>query len=106
MRCALLCVLIVAQVSSACPQVEDIISSESRPLPPSAANGITKEMTVTEILNRLGPAARDVGSGLHVLQWDLTDGRVFFVSTPDACGKPMGLGYVERAPNKTIEPTR
>jgi hypothetical protein len=94
-----LCVLFVATVPSfACPQVEEIISSESKPLPPSATSGITKDMTVPEILKRLGPAARDVGSGLYVLQWDLTDGRVFFVSTPDACSKPMGFGYVERAP--------
>jgi hypothetical protein len=50
-------------------------------------------MTVREILQRLGPAARDVGSGLHVLEWDVTDGRKFRISTPGACDKPLHAGF-------------
>ncbi len=55
-------------------------------------------MSVMEIVKRIGPAMRDVGSGLHVLQWDVTDGRTFFVSAPSFCGKPVGMGFRKRWP--------
>jgi len=42
----------------------------------------------SKILKRLGPAAREIGSGLIILQWDVSDGRVFAVSTGDLCAKP------------------
>ena len=54
-------------------------------------------------LAKLGPAARDVGSGLYVLEWDVTDGRVFSVSAA-SCGKPYNVGFRERAANKPAQP--
>jgi len=63
----------------------------------SLAQGITPMMSVRVILKTLGAPARDVGSGQHVLQWDLDDGRIFYVSTPDTCGKPVKTGFLEAA---------
>jgi len=55
-----------------------------------------------EIIGKLGPAARDIGSGLYVLQWDVTDGRVFSVST--AGEKTFGAGFSQ--PIKVKEPSQ
>ncbi len=79
--------------AAACPLDTSYVSSSAKPLPPAAFKGITKAMSVPEIIRRLGPAARDVGSGVYVLQWDVTDGRAFLVSTADACGTPFNVGF-------------
>ncbi len=47
---------------------------------------------------KLGPAARDAGSGVYLLQWDVADGRTFFVSTGSACGKPNSAGFRRAVP--------
>jgi hypothetical protein len=73
-------------------------------LPPAAFKKISSAMPVAEIIRRLGPAARDVGSGLYVLQWDVTDGRTFLVSTGSACGKPVNTGFRRACPNNSFKP--
>lgn len=78
-----------------------LVSSSSRPLPPEAFSGVTQAMLVETILEKLGPAARDVGSGLYVLEWDVTDGRVFRVST-SSCGKPYKVGYGEKTRDRPL----
>jgi len=55
-------------------------------------------MPVSAIIGRLGPAARDIGSGLYVLEWDVTDGRKFFVSTAGLCEKPFAAGFAGPTP--------
>lgn len=80
------------------------VSSSAKPLPPEAFRGITHFMLVEAILEKLGPAARDIGSGLHVLEWDLTDGRVFRMSASPSCGKPYRVGFSEKPPNKPLQP--
>jgi hypothetical protein len=54
-------------------------------------------MKTSEIFAILGPAARDVGSGLYLFEWDSNDGRVFRISTQGMCRKPDVLGFVEQA---------
>jgi hypothetical protein len=76
--------------------LSEIISSKSQPLPPERFSKITKQMTVYEILGLLGPAARDIGSGLYFLQWDSTDGRVFTVTATSLCDRPRGLRFAPK----------
>jgi hypothetical protein len=74
----------------------DLISSKSKPLPPARFSKITNKMTVTEILSRLGPAARDRGSGVYVFEWDTTDGRTFRLSFAGLCDRPFGFGFAPK----------
>jgi hypothetical protein len=84
--------------------LSEVISSKSQPLPPERFSKITKEMTVYEILGLLGPAARDIGSGLYFLQWDSTDGRVFTVTATSVCDRPRGLRFApKQASNNRLE---
>jgi hypothetical protein len=69
------------------------VSAQTKPLPASAFKGINRRWSVERIIKHLGPAARDIGSGLHIFEWDISDGRVFSVSTGALCGKPMKIGY-------------
>ena len=83
------------------------ISENARPLPSESFASISKEMITSEIIKRLGPAVRDVGSGLYVLEWKTTDGRVFHVSTAGICSKPMALGfYNPEISKKPLQRTR
>jgi hypothetical protein len=100
--------LIVAAVSSAhavakagdsrpiepCAWDPRFVSAEAKPLPASAFKGIDRSLAIRQIVQRLGPAKYDVGSGLHVLQWPVSDGRLFSVSVADACSKPMAAGFL------------
>ncbi len=101
----LIAILSNAGIASAlaCPWVETFVSPSSKSLSPAKFRGISCAMSVPSIIDRLGPAARDVGSGLHVLQWDVTDGRTFFVSTGSACGKPVSIGFHQAGPDDSSE---
>jgi len=63
------------------PRAQDATIGKGRP-------NADKFCPDSKILKRLGPAAREIGSGLIILQWDVSDGRVFAVSTGDLCAKP------------------
>jgi len=96
MRITCFLVILLAHGTSAaaaCPWEPSFVSASAKPLPPAAFNGVSAEMPVAQIIRRLGPAARDAGSGLHVLEWDVTDGRSFRVSAASACGKPLAAGF-------------
>jgi len=73
--------------------MSEIVSTKSVALPAARFAGIKSDMSVGEILKRLGPAAREVGSGLFVLEWDATDGRVFRVSAGSLCDLPHAFGF-------------
>ena len=64
-------------------------------LPASAFEGVAPSLTLGEVLARLGPGQTDIGSGLHVLCWPVSDGRSFYVSTPElrASVHPVSLGF-------------
>ena len=70
-----------------------VVSPTAQALPPGRFIGITPDMSISTLLKRLGPAARDIGSGVYVLEWDVTDGRVFIVSTANLCRGPISIGF-------------
>jgi hypothetical protein len=53
----------------------------ARPLPPKAFEGVTDQMTLGQIIERLGPPHQQTGSGLMIFVWRATDGRTFWVAT-------------------------
>ena len=87
-----------------CPWDPSFVSSSAKPLPPAKFRAINRTMSVPDIIEQLGPAARDVGSGLYVLQWDVADGRTFFVSTSSACDKPANMGFNQAGANNSFKP--
>ncbi|RYD14885.1 MAG: hypothetical protein EOP90_11510 [Lysobacteraceae bacterium] len=70
-----------------------LVDPRAEPLDPSRFIGIDRRLDTRTIVERLGPAARDVGSGLHVLEWEVSDGRRFLVSTVGACATPVAAGF-------------
>jgi len=91
----IVCGLIVTSAAVAnkdCSWSADLVSANAAALAPAKAMEVSTSMTTGEIVKRLGPAARDVGAGLYVLEWDLTDGRVFRVSALDVCSQPVAVG--------------
>lgn len=85
-----------ADSAAACAWDESLVSASATPLPAERFREIDKTMTIRAIVERLGPAARDIGSGLHLLEWDVADGRRFRVSATDACGQPVAMGLRDR----------
>ncbi len=81
-------------VSAPCLWDMRLVSASATPQPASAFKGVDRQMPIAQIVAKLGPAQRDVGSGLHVLQWPVADGRWFSVSVPDACSAPMAAGFM------------
>jgi hypothetical protein len=78
------------------------VSAKAKPQPASAFKGVDKLMLLPQIVAKIGPAQRDVGSGVHVLQWPVADGRWFSVSVADGCSKPLATGFLR--PVKTPRP--
>jgi hypothetical protein len=70
------------------------VSAKAKPQPASAFKGVDEQMLLPQIVAKIGPAQRDVGSGLHVLQWPVADGRWFSVSVADSCSKPFAAGFL------------
>jgi hypothetical protein len=66
-----------------------LVSSNSTALAPVAFEAIRENMTMWEIVVLLGPAARDIGSGLTILEWNSADGRVFRVGGTSLCRAPL-----------------
>jgi hypothetical protein len=95
---AWLSVALLSTGAAPCPWQSDYVSATAKPLPPAEFEDIDRRWSIGEVLLVLGPAVRDVGSGLHVLEWDVDDGRIFRVSAADACGKPHFVGFVDRPP--------
>jgi hypothetical protein len=88
-----------------CQFATDYVSTTAQPQNPSVFRDISRHMKTSEIIQRLGPPARDVGSGLYVLQWDVSDGRTYWVSTPGPCEKPLSFGFHKAPPNNSFKPT-
>ena len=103
MKCAaLICAVLSASASYAAEsceaptRIEDVVSSSATALEPQRFLEISAKLVTAEILRRLGPAAREIGSGLIVLEWDVTDGSVFVVSASDLCATPYRVGFSKR----------
>ena len=80
------------------------MSTSAGPVPSTELQGISADLSLSEIIRRLGPAARDVGSGVHVLQWDVTDGGLFQVSAINACDRPLATCMTTRGEGRETSP--
>jgi hypothetical protein len=69
-----------------------IVSPESNLVSPEQIASLPKNLTLQEIVSRLGPAKRDLGSGSFVLEWETTDDRPFRVTGGRPCDKPTYVG--------------
>lgn len=86
-----------AGAGSACDWPEDmtqVVSPAAEPITPDRFSAVTTDMTLRKIIDFLGPAVRDIGSGLHILEWQSTDGRLFRANGPSFCERPTHLGFV------------
>lgn len=88
-----------------CPWDPGFVSVSVAPRPASAFAGIDRRMTLRQIVAALGPARADVGSGLHVLQWPVDDGRWFSVSAPDACSEPLAAHFLPASTKRPLGTT-
>ena len=64
-----------------------------RPVPVAKFAGIDATWTLNAIFERLGPARRELGSGLYIFDWEADDGRVFVVSSSSRCGVVRQAGF-------------
>lgn len=58
----------------------------------SVFENISDRMTLCEILERLGAATRNVGSGLYILEWVSKEGPVLRAVSGSLSSKVMWLG--------------
>ena len=68
---------------------ERLTPTARAPIPAQALRGLGRETALCVVLGRLGAPARDIGSGLHLLQWDVDDGRVLTLSTDGDPAQPL-----------------
>jgi len=91
-----LCVWLSAVASTAafasCTWEARYVSAIAKPQAPHVISSIPKDATIRVLVDRLGPAIRDVGSGMFVLEWELQDGRIFSASARDACAPVLAMG--------------
>jgi hypothetical protein len=64
-----------------------------RPVPVERFAGIDATWTLNAVFERLGPARRELGSGLYIFDWEAEDGRVFVVSSSSRCGVVRQAGF-------------
>jgi hypothetical protein len=64
-------------------------------LAPASFQSVSTSLTMGEVIRLLGPAQADVGSGVFVLRWQVTDGRFFLVRTGalEPGVHPMSVGF-------------
>jgi hypothetical protein len=71
----------------------DVVSNKSVPLTQEKIGAIRKGMSMWEVVRILGPAARSIGSGLFVLEWEDTKGRLFIVGGTSLCEPAIYAQY-------------
>jgi hypothetical protein len=82
-----------AAVAAGCDWPATFVSADAAALSPALFKFVEPSMPMASMVDVLGPAARESGSGLYILEWDVEDGRVILVSATSACSKPVTLGY-------------
>jgi hypothetical protein len=100
---------IPAQPASSCDSAihSEIVSPRASRLAPAKFEAVHLEMTMWEIVELLGPAQRELGSGMMILAWESTDGRVFLVGGTSMCKPPLYARFDLGVPsNKSLERTR
>ncbi|MCL2715903.1 MAG: hypothetical protein FWD68_15330 [Alphaproteobacteria bacterium] len=88
-----------AHAAPPCTTSTAAVSPTVRALASSRFANITSLMPVWAILDELGPASRDIGSGGFVLVWDVTDGRQFSVAAASLCATPYRVGFINPRPH-------
>jgi len=84
-----------------------VFSPDRKPLVPAAFDAVRLDMTIWEIVELLGPAQRELGSGLMIFGWESTDGRLFLVGGSSMCKPPLYARFDQGAPsNISLERTR
>jgi len=84
-----------------------MFSPGRKPLAPKTFDAVRPEMTMWEIVELLGPAQREIGSGLMILGWQSSDGRVFLIGGSSMCKPPIYARFDQGAPsNNSLERMR
>ena len=54
------------------------------------------DMSLSALVAMLGPATRDIGSGLHIFVWEARDGSTLRASAAGLCGRVMRFERTRR----------
>jgi hypothetical protein len=84
---------VLAELACDTAKHTDVISDKSVPLTQERIRILRDGMSMWEIVNILGPAARSIGSGLFVLEWTDTNGRFFIVGGTSLCKPAIYAHY-------------
>lgn len=79
------------QPSATCAWRASFVSVSAPPITRALAESAKPDVSIAAIVAAIGPARRDVGSGLHVPQWELVEGGVLTISVVDGCSEPMAI---------------
>lgn len=91
-------------ISTECEWKGSFVSPDAVALAPEKFDTVTPTTSIEAAVKILGPAVREIGSGMYVLQWDVVDSRVFFISATSPCSKPVGMGF--QSATKTLQPNQ
>ena len=102
-RTAAVCVALAlawpgAFASESCPWSPGYVSGTAKPVEPQLVRKLPASASIRQIVALLGPAARDAGFGVYVLEWEMTDGQVLSVSAESACSVPLARKIKPRRP--------
>lgn len=87
-KCSLLLLTALSfNVYSVCPTTLNMVSSQSKVLSIESIKLSGLNASAQDWVKELGPAAREVGSGGHILEWDIIDGRLFRIIFLESCEK-------------------
>lgn len=85
-----------APMAAACVAMPNAVSTSSRPVDRRMLEKLAARASLRDAVAALGPAARDVGSGLHVLEWEISKSEVLRISAPDFCSPSLAQGVSSR----------
>jgi len=84
-----------------------VFAPDREALAATAFNAVRLDMTMWEIIELLGPAQRELGSGLMIFGWKSADGRLFLVGGSSMCERPIYARFEQGVrSNKSPERTR
>jgi hypothetical protein len=95
---ALVAVRPAAHASEACPWSPGNVSGAAKPVELQSVRKLPASANIRQIVAQIGPAARETGFGVYVLEWDMADGQVFSVSAESACSVPLARKIKPRRP--------
>lgn len=93
---AALAISLPAFGAESCIELGKVVSASSALLSQRVIDPLPTTESIGALVRRLGPAAREVGAGVYVVEWDMRDGRVFRVSSSTLCGKPLAVIIIRK----------